>query len=562
MNNFDIVKCDILVIGGGGAGCRAAIESASRECQVVLASKFPVGQSGATVFAERFYAGLLGTDSQDNPQNYFQDIVRAGSRLCDRTLALRLANDSYNRMIDLERYGIKFKEKEDGKLLQMEALGHSYPRGLSPLGGGHSIIRVLQREMKKHKQIQILEDVMVCKILINANTVAGAICLDLRKWKPVLIKSKAVIVATGGYSALWMHSDGPCDLTGDGIAMAYHAGADLIDMEMILFYPTVITYPPSVHGVLLPHEILTHQIKAKLLNGHFEEFLPERISTLEAINYLIYKEIAKGSGTPHGGIYLDVSRSSLSRDEVRSNLMTLLPEKYMYLLEHGIDIACQPLEVAPMAHYALGGIRIDSECRTRVFGLYGAGETAGNVHGANRLEGNALPEVQVFGAKAGEMAAHWAKGHDYMDWNIQEVDYEIKRMESLSEPKRNAINPSQLKTRLQSIMWNYVGPERDETKLRLAIQEIERMKKQDIDRMTIPPIRVFNLQWVHAIEVSQMLDVSEMIARAALIREETRGHHVRKDFPEKDDKNWLRHTLIRKEGGKMKLWTEPVEEVT
>lgn len=364
-----------------------------------------------------------------------------------------------------------------------------------------------------------------------------------------------------GGTPLWMHSDGPCDLTGDGIAMAYHVGTDLIDMEMVLFYPTVIIYPNSVHGVLLPHEILTQQIKAKLLNGHFEEFLPERIPTLEAITHLIYKEIAKGNGTPHGGIYLDVSQSSLSQDEVRNNLMTLLPEKYMYLLEHGIDIACQPLEVAPMAHCALGGIRIDSECRTRVFGLYGAGETTGNVHGANELEGNALPEAQVFGAKAGEMAARWAKEHDYMDWNIQEVDDEVKRMESLSEPKRNAINPSQLKTRLQSIMWNYVGPERDETKLRLAIQEIERMKKQDIDRMTIPPIRVFNLQWVHALEVSQMLDVSEMIARAALIRKETRGHHVRKDFPEKDDKNWLRHTLIRKEGGKMRLWTEPVEEV-
>jgi fumarate reductase (CoM/CoB) subunit A len=563
MSNFDIIKTDILVIGGGGAGCRAAIESALQGCQVILASKFPVGKSGATLFAESFYAApLVDAEPPDNFEYYFQDTVQGGSMLCDQTLALKLVNDGWSRVLDLQRYGIKFRQKEDGKLLQMKSPGHTYPRGLAPLGGGFGIMRGLQGELKKHRQIKLLEDVMVYKVLANVGTVAGAMGFDIRKGEPLLIEAKSVIIATGGYSALWANNDGPCDSTGDGMAMAYHVGADLVDMEMMLFYPTVAIYPLSIYGVLIPHEILSEQVRAKLLNGRFEEFLPKKIPTREAMNYLIYKEVAKGNGTPHGGVYLDATRSSLSRDEVTNKLMTFLPEKYKYLLEYNIDIAREPIEVAPMAHYALGGIKINSDCGTRVLGLYCAGEVEGNVHGANRLGGNALSETQVFGAKAGEMATIWARDHDYVDTKMEEVKDEVKRIGSLlSVPKASPINPSQLKLNLQSLMWNYVGPEREEKKLKLAIQEIERMKAEDINRMAISPVREFNLQWLDALEVPHMLDLSEIIARAALMRNETRGHHVRVDYPEKDDKNWLRHIVVRKEGGRMKLWTEPVETV-
>ena len=279
------------------------------------------------------------------------------------------------------------------------------------------------------------------------------------------------------------------------------------------------------------------------------------------MNSLIYKEIAKGQASPHGGVFLDVSQSPLPRDELRERLLDLLPEKYKYLLKYGIDMIQAPLEVAPMAHYTLGGIMIDSECCTRVPGLFAAGEAEGNVHGANRLGGNALPETQVFGTKAGEKAVQWAREHDYASWNPQEVDDEIERMNSLFEPKTNLLNPTLLKKNLQTIMWSHAGPVREERALKEAVEVISKMKEQDLPRLTIPRIREFNLQWLEALEVSKMLDLSEMVVRAALLREETRGHHFRSDFPDRNDDSWLQHTMIRKERGEMKLWTRPVETI-
>jgi fumarate reductase (CoM/CoB) subunit A len=321
-------------------------------------------------------------------------------------------------------------------------------------------------------------------------------------------------------------------------------------------------HPPSVHGVLVPSGILLEQVDAHLLNGRFEKFLPEKIPTRDVMNSLIYREIANGNASPHGGVFLDVSRSRLPKEELRNRLMFLLPEKYGYLLKYGIDMTREPLEVAPMAHYTLGGIMIDSECKTRVFGLYAAGEAEGNVHGANRLGGNALPETQVFGTKAGEMAARWAKGHDYVGCNPQEVENEVKGMESLFEIKTDSINPTVLKRKLQSMMWSHVGPERTERTLKEAIELISRMKYQDLPRMAVPSIREFSLQWLEALEVPKMLDLSEIVAKAALLRQETRGHHFRSDFPNQDDETWLKHIIVRKERGEMKLWTRPVETIS
>jgi succinate dehydrogenase/fumarate reductase flavoprotein subunit len=559
MDNLNKIRAEVLIIGGGGAGCRAAIESASMGTRVVLASKYPIGKSGATVVAENFYVAPFGNaDPQDSPENYFQDIIQGGSSLSDQSLVQRLVNDGCDRVLDLERYGVRFKKEASGKFIQMKGPGHTFNRALSPVGGGLGIIRGLQQELKKYDQVQLLEDVIITKILTNSGAVAGALGLDIRTGHPILIESKAIVLATGGYSHLWSYNDVPRDCTGDGLAMAYHAGADLIDLEMVLFYPTVIIHPPSVQGVLLPHGILLEQVKAKILNGRFDEFLPEKVPTRDVMNSLIYSEVSKGNGTPHGGVFLDVSRSPFPKEEIKERLMAHLPEKYKYLLKYGIDIAQEPLEVAPMAHYSMGGLRINSECQTGVQGLYGAGEVEGNVHGANRLGGNALPETQVFGAKAGEKAAQWAMEYNHLDWDPQEVSEEIRSMLSLFDLKINPICPSQIKKELQDLMWSHVGPLREGTKLKEAIAEIARIKETCLPRLTIPQIREFNLQWVDALEVRHMFDLSEMIAKAALLRTETRGHHSRLDFPEKDDQNWLRHIILRKEGGEMRLWTEPV----
>jgi succinate dehydrogenase/fumarate reductase flavoprotein subunit len=329
-------------------------------------------------------------------------------------------------------------------------------------------------------------------------------------------------------------------------------------MEMALFYPTVILYPLFLFGIELPHGLLLEgdRIQGKLLNGQGREFIPDEVPVRDVIVSLIHREISEDRGSPHGGVYLDVSRSPYSKEELRRRLLHYLPEKYDHLMKYGIDLCDHPIEVAPMAHYTLGGIRIDTSCRTNIPGLYAAGEAAGNVHGANRLAGNALSETQVFGAKAGEAAARWAEEHDQEASDDQEAEAESRRIESLMRTSPDPIQPFRFKERLQGLMWTHVGIGREEQKLREAIQEIERMRQEDLVRLSVPPIREFNLPWIEALEVQNMLDLAEMIARAALMRRETRGHHFRSDFQERDDRNWLKHILIGKDDHGMNLWTE------
>ena len=555
-NKFNTVKTDVLVIGGGGAGCRAAIEAASLGCRVLLASKFPVAKSGATIVAESFYsAPFADADPQDSEALYVEDILKGGCGLSDPALAQRLAEDNCDRVKNLESYGVRFKREKDGKFFQMRGPGHRYRRALLPVKGGLGIIRGLHQELKR-RGVQFLEDLLMTKILTHSGRVAGAMGLDLRQGVPLAIESKAVIVATGGYSRLWSYNDVPCDCTGDGIVMAYDAGADLIDLEMALFYPTAVVYPPFLYGLEMPHGLLLEHVGGDLLNGRRERFLPEELPTRDVMVALIYRELFRGNGSPHGGVFLDVSRPEAEREKARQRLMAYLPDKYTYLLKYGIDLSRDPLEVAPMAHYTLGGVRIDSNCQTRVGGLYAAGEAAGNVHGANRLAGNALPETQVFGAKAGERATRWARESDPVPWDDSEAVAEAMRMESFLETREKAVNPCHLKARLQDLMWSHAGVERKEEKLKQALEEIAAMRTEDLRRVSVPAIREFNLQWMDALEASMMLDLARAVVESALLRKETRGHHFRLDYPERDDGNWLRHILIRKEEGRTKRWTE------
>ena len=556
VTNFDTRKTDVLVIGAGGAGCRAAIEAASLGCRVVVVSKFPVAKAGATVVAESFYSAPFGdADPEDNADRYFDDILRGGCGLSDPALAHRLARENCERTRDLESYGVRFKREENGRLFQMRGPGHRYPRGLLPVRGGLWIVKSLHQEMKR-KGVEVIEDLLMTKVLTNSGRVAGAIGLDIRQGTPVLIESRAVVIATGGYSRLWSYNDVPCDCTGDGLVMGYQAGADLIDIEMILFYPTAVIHPSFLYGLEMPHGLLLEQVGGRLLNGRQEEFLPPHLPTRDVMVALIYRELSEGRGSSHGGVFLDVSQPEARREDVRNKLRTYLPEKYNYLLKKGVDLTREPLEVAPVAHYTLGGLRIDSNCQTRIGGLFAAGEAAGNIHGANRLAGNALPETQVFGAKAGERASQWAQGQSPVPWDDAEVMVEANLMESFFNPRKKPINPSWLKARLQDLMWSYAGIEREERKLKKALEEIVRMRSEDMERVAIPPIREFNLQWIDALEVSKMLDLSEMVVRSALLRKETRGHHFRLDYPERDDRDWLKHILIRKEEERVSLWTE------
>lgn len=555
-NRFDLRKTDVIVIGGGAAGCRAAIESSLSGVHTILLSKYPIGKSGATPVAETYYTAPVGGD--DSAEVFFQDIVRSGYSLCDRPLAEIFAKEACDRVENLESYGVRFEKEKDGELVRMAGPGHSRPRGLRPLQGGLGIIKGLLKELNRRPSVQILKDVMATKILCSNGRVTGVMALDIRTGKPFLIESKAVVMATGGYSQLWSGNDVPCDCTGDGIALAYEAGAHLIDMEMALFYPTVIIYPFFLFGIELPHGLLLEgdRIKGKIINGQGKEFIPEEVPVRDVMVSLIYREISEGRGSPHGGVYLDISQSPYPKAELRRRLLHYLPEKYRHLMKYGIDMCDHPIEVGPMAHYTLGGIKIDTSCRTNVPGLYAAGEVASNVHGANRLAGNALSETQVFGAKAGEAAAQWAHQYDFSGFNHEEVETESIRIESFLKTAADPIHPSQLKERLQTLMWTHVGIHREEERLREAIQEIERMRKVDLARLSVPLIREFNLPRVEALEIQHLIGLAEMVAKTALMRKETRGHHFRSDHPERDDQNWLKHILIGKDKDGMNIWIE------
>jgi fumarate reductase (CoM/CoB) subunit A len=557
VNTYDVERTDILVIGAGGAGCRAAIDCARNRSKVVLCSKFPIGKSGATVVAETFYSAPFSLkEPEDRKECYVRDIVHAGREMSDVKLAQRLAEEGWNRIKDLENYGVKFKKSDEGDLVQLPAPGHTYARGLFVEGGGLSIVERLKRSLKGSPYVNLYEDVIFTKLLTGSKRVSGAVGVDLRKGKPIVIECKAVIIATGGYGALWSQNDVPCDCTGDGIVMAYHAGADLIDLEMALFYPSVLLYPRWVHGILLPHGLLSEQVKARFVNGNFDEFVPEKLPTRDMLNSLIFKEVSSGRGTPHGGVYFDLRRSGLARDEIVKRVKAFLPEKFKYLLRNGLDITKEPLEVGPMAHYTIGGIRINETCETEVGGLFAAGEAEGNLHGANRIGGNALAETQVFGSIAGETAARWANVNSFCSPDPKEIRVELRRIEKVFEQKKNPLTPSEFKKTLQTTMWKYVGPNRQEQGLKKAISDLSNFRERDLPRLTIPSIRRFNLAWIDALETSQMLDLAEMVAQSALMRKETRGHHFRSDYPDKDDSNWLRHTIIRKERGEMKLWAK------
>ncbi|MGE5542435.1 MAG: FAD-binding protein, partial [Bacillota bacterium] len=302
MSHVRELTTDVLVVGAGAAGCFAALRAARSPVSVIMVSKCPLGRGGATEVAESFLQAPFGhEDPRDNPAVHCDDTVRGGYLLADRSLARALADDACSRVADLEEFGLGFTRNENGKIKQWLAAGYSYPRACSPDHGGHGIMNTLQREVRSNRSIAILEDVQAVKCL-NASTgaVCGVLAVDRASGEILTISAKAVVIATGGNGAAWDHSDVPPDVTGDGMAMAYQAGADLVDMEMVLYYPTVAVAPQAIHGTELPGEMILRRAGAKLVNSLGQEFLPAEIPVRDKLSRLIFKEIAEGRGSPNG----------------------------------------------------------------------------------------------------------------------------------------------------------------------------------------------------------------------------------------------------------------------
>jgi len=537
---LNIYETDVLVIGGGLAAARAAIEAASEGAKVAVVAKAPIGKSGASTMAGGGLAAAIDIE-RDSPAVHYEDTVAAGRGLTDLELAKILAHEVPARVKDLIDYGVQL-EREAGKISLRPTPGHSNPRQIHSIGGGVGYLLPLRRKALSYPNVSLHEDVMAFKLLEADNRVAGAICYDIKTGELDAFKAGATILATGGYQELYPLSSASVDMTGDGYALAFEAGAELVDMEMLLYYPTALLSPPSVRGALLLYEFALHErgLGARLVNARGEDLLEtyNPLPVRDVLSRRIFQEIREGKGTANGGVYIDMCLSPRSPDD-RARLLLKRDPFSSFLTSVGLDVANSKLEIAPAAHTVLGGVRIDAHCRTTLPGLFAAGEVAGNVHGANRLGGNALSETQVFGQRAGLFAARYARestGRAELRISDEQIEDAAQPVLVATRPKAAPLRPAEVKQHIRQTMFECAGPAKDEKGLLEGIRRMGEIIDSELPRVHVDASPAeFNYALQEALEARTMAYVAQVVCQAALVRRESRGHHYRIDYPRPDD---------------------------
>ena len=565
-NLTERVETDILVVGSEGAGARAAIEADANGKRVILSTKGIFGGSGVTLMAPFSCCAAFGhEDPRDNPEVHFEDTVTGGKFLNNQELVEIFAKESPGYILDLQSYGARFEKRENGKFVQAPMPGHRYPRAVYyNFSTGLQFRKGLRQEVRR-RSIRVWEDFFVIDVLVSDGSVAGALGLDIRTGKFVVIECKSLILATGGNLELYYpHNDGSCDVTGDGSAVALRAGAELVDMEFQQFFPTGLVWPPALIGVIWIGD-LRYRLGGHLYNKWGDRFMrrydPERmeLSTRDITARAIVSEILDGRGSPHGGAYLDVSY--LGKNIIENYVAEVFPNfsfRGYSLLEAGLDIRKDAMEVAPMAHFTMGGIRINTKCGTNIAGLYAAGEVAGGVHGANRCEGNALPETQTFGAIAGREASIHVETAKNLKPAESLVAEAMKKVAAITT-REEGIQHFEIRRRVQETMWKQVGVVRTGSGLAAAVKEFDRIKHEDLPRLTVKHTgHRYNRELFEALETINMVEVGEVMARSAALRKESRGAHYLRDLPERDDENWLVNAIAKQKAGEVVIRHEPV----
>jgi len=561
-----IFETDVLVVGSEGAGAYAAIKAMENGARAIIVTKGIISKCGATITAyfgdwdcdsksikELF--GLPG-DTRDSPEAFFEDMVIEGKYINNQKLAEVHVREAPKRALELAQWGIKW-------ILIPVTPGHRYPRGLEAVPTGINMMKVFKKKLKD-LGAELVEDTMITDLLTAGGRIAGAVGISIRTGEFLIFKAKAVILATGGWQRIYRYTDSPEELTGDGQAMAYRAGAELTDMEMSQFLPACV-WPPSIEGVLFP-EFMGTDLGAWFLNRGGTRFLtawdPKRMerTTRDIRCIAIMNEVLEGRGGPHGGIFLSFKHIPDNMIDYFAEWNNVPEWKYqgLYFADMIKEIKKgQAIELAPVSHFCIGGIKINEKCETNIPGLYSAGEATGGLHGANRISGNALAEVCVFGARAGEFAAEYVKKGE-----VQEVDVaqaELLKQKVFQYLKHNeGIKPIGLKQKIQQMAWAKVGVIRNGTNLKEAIDEIERTKEVLNKIACASQSSELNREWIEAIQIENMLQVLEAMARSSLIRTESRGAHYRKDYPFMDNDNWLRNTVIQQIDGQMHVTTHPI----
>ena len=583
---------DVLVIGAGGAGLRAAIEASAAGVRVGVVCKSLLGKAHTVMAEGGIAAALANVDDRDSWRVHFADTMRGGQYVNNWRMAQLHAQEAPARVRELEAWGALFDRTPDGRILQRNFGGHAYPR-LVHVGDrtGLEMIRTLQ-DHGVHQGIDVHMECTVIRLLKDGERIAGALAYERERGRFRLFRAGAVILATGGVGRAYRITSNSWEYTGDGHALAYAAGADLIDMEFLQFHPTGMVWPPSVQGILVTEAVRGEGGVLRNKDGRRFMFAdipplyknqtadnedegwrytqgdksarrPPELLTRDHVARCIVRETKEGRGSPHGGVFLDIAwiREKLPRAE--AHIKTKLPGMYHQFKQlAGVDITKEPMEVGPTTHYMMGGVRVDAETQmSTVPGLFAAGECAAGLHGANRLGGNSLSDLLVFGQRAGKFAAQFAKQHRAGPVDRGEVDAAARA--ALAPFERRADQdggPFQLQAELQDVMQDLVGIVRREEEMRRALDRIVELKRRAA-RTTVVGNREYNPGWHTALDLDCLLTVSEAITRAALDRKESRGAHFRDDYPKKDDAAGRVTTVIRKgSGGEMQVAREPLPE--
>ena len=534
------ISSDVLIIGSGGAGSRAAIEVDDAGLKPLIVSKGLSFRSGCTGMAEGGYNAVFKTvDKDDSIEAHIHDTLKGGSYLNDEKLVEILVNESPKRLIDLENYGALFDRQESGKIDQRPFGGQSFRRTCYQGDRtGAELLNALKEEIIR-RDIECIEEVMITSLVCEGTQVIGACGLDLKDSSLIYFQAKSTILASGGAGQLYPVTSNTFQKNGDGYAIAFKAGANLIDMEQVQFHPTGMIKPKTKRGILV-----TEAVRAEggiLMNKDGERFMskyaPEKmeLATRDVVARSIYQEIIEGRGTEDGGVYLDISH--LDNDYIDEKLETMV----MQFENVGVDIKNEPIEVAPTAHHFMGGLKIDTDASTSLENLFGAGEVCGGVHGANRLGGNALADTQVFGKIAGVSASKAAKQTD-LKTNEEMVENEASRIEGII--KKGTIKPLKFKNRIKNLMWEKVAIVRDEKTLNEALGKLLEMQKE-LDDLDVSEKKQYNTELVTALEVINMVEICILVVKSAILRRESRGAHFRSDFPESNDV-WKRSIVLNK----------------
>jgi succinate dehydrogenase / fumarate reductase flavoprotein subunit len=592
MADYQKFDYDVLVIGAGGAGLRAAIEASGAGVKVGLICKSLLGKAH-TVMAEGGMAAAMGNvDDRDNWRVHFSDTMRGGQYLNNPRMAELHAKQAPDRVRELEAWGAIFDRTKDGKILQRNFGGHRYPR-LAHTGDrtGLEMIRTLQ-DHGIHLGIDVHMEHTILELLTDSGRVTGAFGYDREKGRFKLFSAKAIVLGTGGIGRAYKITSNSWEYTGDGQSLAYRAGASLMDMEFVQFHPTGMVWPPSVRGILVTEGVrgeggvlrnsegkrfMFADIPAnyksstadneeegwRYVTGDKSARRPPELLTRDHVARCIVREVKEGRGSPHGGVFLDIAWIKEKIPNAGEHIKRKLPSMYHQFKQLAdIDITQVPMEIGPTTHYVMGGVKVDGDTQmSDVPGLFAAGECAAGLHGANRLGGNSLSDLVVFGKLAGEYAAKFAKENGAGSINPQQVD-EAARQAIEPFNRTGGVPPYEVQNKLQDMMQDLVGIVRREDEMERALVGLRELEEL-ASKVVVPGNREYNPGWHTALDLRNLLTVSEAITKCAIERKESRGAHFRDDYPNKDEEAAKFNLVTRRApDGSMSLTREPLPPMT